>query len=87
MHAGKAIDEDRRRFQELHRSQARALLELDPEDLYEIQPVDAEPPAMARVHASVRCAECDEATMETRIRRLDGRELCPPCFDAALASR
>ena len=23
--------------------------------------------------------------METRIRRLEGRDLCVPCFDAALA--
>jgi formylmethanofuran dehydrogenase subunit E len=33
----------------------------------------------------VACASCTEPTMETRIRLLDGRELCPPCFEAALA--
>lgn len=85
--AGEATDADRERFRELHQTKARALLELNPDDLYEIQRVETEPPARARIHASVPCAECDEGTMETRIRRLDGRELCPPCFETALANR
>ncbi len=84
---GEATDADRERFGELHRSQARVVLELNPDDLYEIQRVEAQPPARARIHASVPCAECDEGTMETRIRRLHGRELCPPCFDTAVANR
>lgn len=85
--AGEATDADRERFRELHQQQARALLEIDPEELFDVQPVDADPPAQARIHASVPCAACGENVMETRVRRLDGRELCQPCFDAALAER
>lgn len=44
-------------------------------------------PRPARILASVDCAGCGEPTMETRIRRLDGDELCGPCFDARLAGR
>lgn len=85
--AGEASDADRERFGELHRSQARVVLEHDPDDLFAVQPVDAKPPARARIHASVQCARCGERTMETRIRLLGGQQLCPPCFDAAVEER
>ncbi|MEX2620827.1 MAG: FmdE family protein [Egibacteraceae bacterium] len=85
--AGEATDADRERFAELHQAQARALLGLDPDELFDVQPVDAEPPARARIHASVQCARCDERTMETRIRLLEGRPLCTPCFEADQGTR
>jgi len=83
--AGKATDAERARFQELHVAQSRAVLAMDPDDLYAWEEMHALPPRKARIHTSVTCAACGEATMETRVRRLDGQELCQPCFDAALA--
>ncbi len=73
------------RFLELHVAAARRVLEMAPEDLYEVTSVDAVLPPKARIHASVQCESCGEGTMETRIRRVGGRELCPPCFEAALS--
>lgn len=87
MNAGQASAADRERFSELHRAQARVVLELDPDELFEVQAVEGRPPARARLHTSVRCDECAEATMETRVRLLDGRELCPPCFEHAIENR
>jgi len=83
--SGQATDAERARFQELHVAQSHKVLALDPEILYGFEEIHAAPPRKARIHASVICAECGEAAMETRVRRLDGRELCQPCFDAALA--
>ncbi len=83
--ANTAGPDERARFQELHQSESRKVLALDPDSLYEVQEVHARPPRRARIHASVACARCGEATMETRVRRLDGRDLCPPCFEAALS--
>ncbi len=83
--AKSATDEERARFQELHVAQSYKVLALDPDSLYEVVEVHSAPPRKARIHTSIVCAECGEGTMETRIRRLDGRELCQPCFDAALA--
>ncbi|MDQ4068024.1 MAG: FmdE family protein [Actinomycetota bacterium] len=76
---------ERARFQELHQSESRKILALDPDSLYEVQEVLSPPPRRARIHASVACARCREATMETRVRRLDGLDLCLPCFEAALS--
>lgn len=82
---GTASAVERARFRELHQSQSRALLSLDPDELFSVAEVDGPPPPMARIHASVPCAQCGEGVMETRVRRLGGRELCQPCFDAAMA--
>ena len=83
--ANQATPDERTRFQELHRSESRKVLGLDPNGLFDVTEVTGRPPRRARIHASVVCERCGEAAMETRVRRLDGRELCLPCFDVALA--
>jgi formylmethanofuran dehydrogenase subunit E len=82
--SGEATEEERSRFQELHLAKADELLALAPEELFTVTPVDEPPPRKARIHASVTCASCGEETMETRIRRHGGLDLCPPCFEEAL---
>lgn len=83
--SGEATDAERDRFRELHEAQSRRVLERDPDELFSVQELDERPPRPARIHASVPCERCGEAVMETRVRRLGGRELCQPCFEAALA--
>jgi formylmethanofuran dehydrogenase subunit E len=82
--AGEASDEERARFGELHVAQARKVLALDPYSLFDVKEIQGPLPRAARIHASVACEECGESTMETRVHRLEGRELCTPCFEAAL---
>lgn len=85
--AGQASEQEQARFRELHETRAYALLDTAPEELFTVVAVDEEPPSKARLYASVACADCGEHVMETRVRRLDGRELCQPCFEQALACR
>ncbi len=83
--AGTATPEERERFRELHQSESEKVLAKDADELFEFREVNSAPPQRARIHASVPCARCGEATMETRVRRLEGRELCIPCFESAMA--
>ena len=85
--AGQATDADQARFRTLHEDQALAVLDMDPDDLFEVQPINEEPPRRARIHASVPCAGCGENVMETRLCRFADRDLCQPCFDAALTGK
>lgn len=80
---GTASAAENARFQELHLQRSRLILEAPEADLLEFFPVDTPLPAHARIHESVRCAECDEPTMATRIEIVDGRSLCPPCRERA----
>ncbi len=51
-------------------------------DLFEAKPVQADPPAKARILSSLTCDCCGEAVMESRIREHQDRRLCPPCLTA-----
>ncbi len=82
--SGEATPEERKRLWELHHMRSSEILELAPEELFTIVPVDDEPPRTARIHVSVQCESCREETMETRIRLLRGKRLCPDCFDWGL---
>ena len=82
--SGLATDAEKARFQELHVTESHKVLERDPDSLYSVEELTTGPPRRARIHASVTCARCGEGVMETRVRRLDGQELCSPCFDVAL---
>ncbi len=57
------------------------LLELNPEDLFEIQKTDIPPPGYAQIRNSIICYNCGEATMDTRIKELDGVPLCLSCYE------
>ena len=78
---GTATARERERLDELQRERCTRILTQPVEELYEIREVQAELPRLARVLASVQCDACGEPTMETRLRRLEGALLCPPCFD------
>jgi formylmethanofuran dehydrogenase subunit E len=67
------------------RERVDQILTVPLEELYQVREVQIDPPHLARVFTSVACAACGEATMETRIHRLNGDELCPPCFEERLA--
>jgi formylmethanofuran dehydrogenase subunit E len=84
--SGAATEAEKARFQELHVAQGRKVLEMDPDSLYELQEGAGTVPRKARIHATVICASCGEGAMETRIHRLDGQELCEPCFERALST-
>ncbi len=58
----------------------RILMEKPLEEVFELIPLDGEPPRKARILASIRCEECGEETMESRTRRFAGKTLCIPCF-------
>ncbi len=81
---GQARPEERKRFWQLQAQRSDAILSAPIDQLYDVSHSESKIPPVARIHASVQCADCGEPTMETRIRRLDGHELCVPCFEAAL---
>ena len=87
MRAGTATTEERQRFRTLQQERSQQVLEAPLEELYEVREVDVEAPPHARILVSVDCAACGEPTMETRITRLDGRELCRPCYDQSMAGQ
>jgi formylmethanofuran dehydrogenase subunit E len=82
--SGLASEAETARFRELHQVEARRVLETPPDRLFKTEEIQAAPPRKARIHASIICSRCGEGVMETRIRRLEGKDFCPPCFEQAV---
>lgn len=85
--AGEAGEEEAQRLAELRLARARRVLEMEPTDVYTVEQFVGDPPPRARIHATLLCDGCGEGVMETRIRLYDGRQLCLPCYEAAIAER
>ena len=83
---GEATEEEVAGFRVRHEANGRALLELDPEELYEVREIREGAPSKARLHGLMTCADCGESAMETRIRHFAGRQLCVECFEEAVAT-
>lgn len=76
-----ATAEERERFHELHLAQSQFILERPLDELFDIEPVEPNVPARARIHNSVVCSGCGESVMETRARIFRGEQFCIPCFE------
>ncbi len=84
--AGVSTPDERQRFASLQSERSTQIMGASLEELYEVRDVALEEaPRQARILASLDCDRCREPTMESRLRRLDGALLCPPCFDQAAA--
>ena len=57
------------------------ILQMDPDDLFEVRDVSEKPPEEARIYGSIICAECGEPVSEHRARVKNGRMVCIPCFE------
>lgn len=78
--SGAATLEEQARFRKSHLAKAQRILDARLEQLFSINEMRITPPKKARIYASIRCEECGEEAMETRIRKFGGRDLCIPCF-------
>lgn len=60
----------------------RALLETDPDELFDLKEPAFSLPETARLFPGVICERCGESTAEPMIRLKEGRKLCLDCFES-----
>ncbi|MFP7755634.1 FmdE family protein [Thermodesulfobacteriota bacterium B35] len=81
--ASRGLDVDEQRLLAERRERRRQrIMEAPADELFRIREIPGPVPRRARVMESLVCASCGEPVMESRTRRLFGRTLCIPCFDA-----
>jgi formylmethanofuran dehydrogenase subunit E len=56
------------------------LINAQPEEVFNIEEVEFDPPNKAQIHESVLCDNCNEPTMSTRIKPYHDQNLCIPCY-------
>jgi len=67
------------RLKELWQQTSFSMLEVPDDELFDIKKMVIEPPAYARIFASVQCSVCGENIIEPRARIKDGKPICIPC--------
>ncbi len=73
--------EDEKRLKEMWRELSFKLLDVPDEELFDIQRIQINVPAYARIFASAKCSICGENVMEPRTRFKDGKPVCILCSD------
>ncbi|MBD3255683.1 MAG: formylmethanofuran dehydrogenase [Candidatus Lokiarchaeota archaeon] len=58
----------------------KKLLNSKPKDIFNIERVEFDPPQKAQIYDSIICDHCGDPTMNTRIKNLQGKNLCIPCY-------
>jgi formylmethanofuran dehydrogenase subunit E len=81
MNAEGLSEEEKGLWQAIRRKITDEVMRKGLEELFEIKPVQGDPPARARILSSLPCDGCGEAVMETRLRQRHDRRLCAACFD------
>jgi len=56
------------------------LLNSKPEDLFNIEKIEFNPPELAQIEESVLCEICGEPTMSSRLMTYNNSEMCVPCY-------
>ncbi len=78
--AGTATQAEQEQCKSLRESDIKRIMDADLEELFSVEEVSTPPVKPAQILESIKCDECGEMTMESRIRRYGGRYLCIPCF-------
>ena len=79
---GELSAEENEALERAKKSRIKKIMESDLEDLFEVKPHEGPVPRRARILESLVCESCGERAMESRTRRLLGKTLCIPCFEA-----
>lgn len=85
MNSGGFSQVDQERLQAIREEITANVMQARLEDLFDVKPVQTDPPARARILSSLTCDACGEAVMESRLREHQRLRLCLSCFNARLA--
>jgi formylmethanofuran dehydrogenase subunit E len=79
--SGQATPAEKQKAEALRDSAKRRYFDAPLDELFVIREAAAPAPRGPQILDSLTCAACGEATMESRIRLLEGRTYCIPCFE------
>ncbi len=57
------------------------ILNMNENELFDIKEVRIELPPEAKIHKSIPCMRCGEAVMETRLKKVEDKLYCIPCYN------
>jgi formylmethanofuran dehydrogenase subunit E len=78
-------DEEKAILQKARQDMFKKLLTMSDDELFNVKNVDIKVPEKAMIFNSIKCSKCGLMVMETRVRVLDDKFYCIPCWERELA--
>jgi formylmethanofuran dehydrogenase subunit E len=78
---GTASIPEKEELQTLMSKVTRKILEMPLDEIFQVQRIEVELPARAKIYPSVECADCGDMVSEHRSRVKDGKIVCISCFE------
>jgi formylmethanofuran dehydrogenase subunit E len=74
-----ASEQETEEFWRIHKNKSVTILGKTPEQLFDLREVYVELPPKAKIEPSLICEKCGEPTMASKLRGVQGLQLCPDC--------
>ncbi|MFZ0240601.1 MAG: FmdE family protein [Desulfobacterales bacterium] len=79
--AGTLSSAEENRLNDLREKTSDWLMQSSLDEIFDVRPAAAPLPEKARILDSATCDRCGEQAMQTRIRQLEGKNLCIACWE------
>jgi len=79
-------EEEKSVLETVRQDMLKKLMTMPDDEIFDLKKVDIKVPERARILNSVKCSKCGLMVMETRLRVLNGKLFCIPCWERELAS-
>jgi formylmethanofuran dehydrogenase subunit E len=76
-----ATEQERSEFRRIHEQRSHDILETDPAELFNIESIQIESPAKAKIEPSKVCDICGEPTMASKLKKRGDSQVCGSCID------
>lgn len=78
---GIATKEEKELINEKIANVCQKIIDSEASDIFNIEYIDVAVPKAATIYNTIICDECGEGTSENRIKEINGKKLCIPCFE------
>ncbi|MGL6297674.1 MAG: TraR/DksA C4-type zinc finger protein, partial [Methanobacteriaceae archaeon] len=78
---GIATKEEKELINEKIANVCKKIIDSKASDIFNIEYIDVAVPDAATIYNTIICDECGEGASENRIKEINGKKLCIPCFE------
>ncbi|MGB9936879.1 MAG: FmdE family protein [Methanobacterium sp.] len=79
--SGDASEDEKDELNKRLESVSKAIINLDDEEIFNVEHIKLEVPKKANIFKSVECAKCGELVSEHRIKKINDKFICIPCYN------
>lgn len=78
--AGNATEDELQKLKEYKTNKTNTILDEPSENLLKIEFVDVKIPSKAKIADSIKCSNCGEKVMATKLKKIEDKRYCIPCI-------